>query len=63
MYGTSVFGYLRKLRLEEARRLLENGGMNVTEAAFAVGYNSLSSFSRAFSAQFGATPMHFLKKS
>jgi AraC family transcriptional regulator, transcriptional activator of the genes for pyochelin and ferripyochelin receptors len=62
MYGTSVFGYLRKLRLEEARDLLEKGNMNVTEAAIAVGYNSISSFTRAFSEHFGANPMRFMKK-
>lgn len=61
MYGVSVFGYLRKLRIEEARQLLEKGSMNVTEVALAVGYNSLSSFCRAFSAHFGATPLSFLK--
>jgi AraC family transcriptional activator of pyochelin receptor len=62
MHGTSVFGYLRKMRLEEARHLLEKGGMNVTEAAIAVGYNSISSFSRAFSTHFGSKPLSFLKK-
>jgi AraC-like DNA-binding protein len=36
--------------------------MNVTEAAIAVGYNSISSFSRAFSAHFGANPLNILKK-
>ena len=63
MYGTSVFGYLRKLRLEEARYLLEKGNMNVTEAAVAVGYNSISSFTRAFSGHFGSNPMQFMKRS
>jgi AraC family transcriptional activator of pyochelin receptor len=62
MYGTSVFGFLRKMRLEEARHLLEMGSMNVTEAAFAVGYTSISSFSRAFSEHFGLKPISFLKK-
>jgi AraC family transcriptional regulator, transcriptional activator of the genes for pyochelin and ferripyochelin receptors len=62
MYGTSVFGYLRKLRLDEARDLLEKGNMNVTEAAMAVGYNSVSSFTRAFSDHFGSNPMRFMKK-
>ena len=62
MYGATVFGYLRKMRLEEARRLLEKGDMNVTEAALAVGYNSISSFSRAFSAHFGSKPLSFVKK-
>ena len=62
IYGTSVFGYLRKMRLEKARHLLEKGRMNVTETAFAVGYNSLSSFSRAFSAHFGLNPVSYLKE-
>lgn len=62
MYGTSVFGYLRKMRLEKARHLMEEERMNVTEAAVAVGYNSLSSFSRAFSAHFGSRPLRFLKR-
>lgn len=63
IYGTSVFGYLRKLRLDEARKLLEKGNMNVTEAAMAVGYNSISSFTRAFSDQFGSNPKGFMKNS
>jgi AraC family transcriptional regulator, transcriptional activator of the genes for pyochelin and ferripyochelin receptors len=62
IFGTSVFGYLRKMRLEKARHLLENGKTNVTEAAMAVGYNSLSSFSRAFSVHFGLKPVSYLKK-
>lgn len=62
IYGTSVFGYLRHLRLEEARQLLEKGAMNVTEAAMAVGYNSIASFTRAFSTHFGANPMKFKPK-
>jgi len=62
MYGTSVFGYLRKLRLDEARNLLEKGNMNVTEAAMAVGYNSISSFTRAFSDHFGSNPIRFMKR-
>lgn len=62
IYGTSVFGYLRRMRLEEAGCLLQKGHMNVTEAAIAVGYNSISSFSRAFSAHFGVTPLTYLKQ-
>ena len=53
IYGTTVFGCLRKIRLEQARISLEEGKMNVTEVAFSVGYNSLSMFSKAFSKHFG----------
>ena len=62
MFGTSVFGYLREMRLEEARILLQRGSMNVTETAMTVGYNRISSFSRAFSDRFGITPMRCLKE-
>lgn len=62
IYGTSVFGYLRRMRLEKAKAVLESGRMNVTEAAVAVGYNSLSSFSRAFSTHFGLKPVHCREK-
>jgi AraC-like DNA-binding protein len=56
VFDTTVFGYLRRMRLQKAKRLLETHQMNVTEAAFAVGYNSLSSFSRAFYGQYGVKP-------
>ncbi len=58
-FGTTVFGYLRFLRLEEARGLLERSDSNVTETAFSVGYQSLPSFSRAFRAQFGVCPRQY----
>jgi AraC-like DNA-binding protein len=57
IYGTTVFGYLHRIRLERAKLLLEEQTMNVTEAAFAVGYSSLPSFSRAFSRYFGLKPI------
>ena len=62
IYGATVFGYLRKIRLERAKALLEKQRMNVTEAAFSVGYNSLSSFSHAFLDYFGVTPMMCIKR-
>ena len=63
IYGTTVFSYLRKIRLERARLLLEEQRMNVTEVAFTVGYNSLPSFSTAFSKHFGVKPIMCIKSS
>ena len=54
--GTTLTQYLRKLRLGRAAELLQSGKFNVTEAAMAVGYNSLSHFSKAFSEMFGCCP-------
>ena len=62
IYGATVFGYLRRMRLLEAKRLIDQGDMNVTEVALSVGYNSLPSFSKAFSDFFGIPPMQCLKK-
>ena len=55
-FGTTVFGYLRSHRLEQARQLLTNRTMNVSEVAQLVGYSSLSKFTAAFKRQFGVLP-------
>ncbi len=54
--GRTVPQYLRQLRLERAAQLLKEGRCNVTEAAMAVGYSSLSHFSKAFWETFGCCP-------
>ncbi len=62
IYGTTAFGYLRQVRLEKARQLLEKDGLNVTQAAYEVGYNSIPSFSKAFSVYFGINPTKYKKR-
>lgn len=59
VYGTSVFGYLRDQRMAKARVLLESGNMSVTEAAYTVGYSSLSHFTRIFHTYSGMNPQDF----
>ena len=56
LFATTVFGYLRQVRLEHARHLLDTEGYDVTLAALSVGYNSLSAFSRAYYQAFGCNP-------
>jgi AraC-like DNA-binding protein len=48
--------YQKQLRLLEARRLLASGERNVEAAAFRVGYESPSQFSREYARMFGAPP-------
>ncbi|MFO1443569.1 helix-turn-helix transcriptional regulator [Bacillus sp. Bva_UNVM-123] len=62
MFGTTVFGYLREKRLEKARYLLQDGSMNVTEVANAVGYSNPSYFAEAFKRKFGTNPKEVLRK-
>jgi AraC-like DNA-binding protein len=62
VYGTTIFGYLRETRLNKAKSLLDDGRMNVTEVAYAVGYSSLSHFARTFKDYFGTAPGNYLRE-
>lgn len=57
--GTTISRWLRGARLDLAASRLRSGKFNVTEAAFSVGYSSLSHFSKAFAARFGHCPCVF----
>lgn len=49
--------YQKKLRLQEARRLLLVERLDVGSAGYRVGYQSPSQFSREYSRQFGLSPL------
>jgi AraC-like DNA-binding protein len=54
--GFSPLQYQKHLRLYEARRLLFSERRHVATVAFAVGYESLSQFTREYARMFGAPP-------
>lgn len=56
VYGTTVFGYIRNIRMETARAALASRRWSVAEAAYAVGYNHPASFSTAYRRHFGHSP-------
>jgi signal transduction histidine kinase/CheY-like chemotaxis protein/AraC-like DNA-binding protein len=58
--GTTPTRYIRTVRAECAAVLLRQGAGSVTEIAYAVGFESLSYFRRAFKERFEATPSDFL---
>jgi len=58
--GNTPTGYIRTVRAECAAALLRQGAGSVTEIAYAVGFESLSYFRRAFKERFDATPSDFL---
>ena len=55
--ASSPLQYLKRIRLDQARRLMAHDGYNAGSAARAVGYESASQFSREFKRLFGATPV------
>jgi len=56
LFGIPVFKYIQEERLQKAYDLLRNSEKTVQEAAWEVGYESLSSFSNAFYKKFGTRP-------
>ncbi len=55
--ASSPLQYLKRIRLDHAKRLMAHDGYNAGTAARAVGYESASQFSREFKRLFGATPV------
>ena len=61
MTALSPLQYQKRMRLIEARRLMLTEQLDAASAAFEVGYESPSQFSREYSRQFGAPPMRDIK--
>jgi len=57
----SPLQYQKRMRLNEARRLMLTEHVDAARAAFRVGYESPSQFSREYSRQFGAPPRRDIK--
>ena len=55
----SVANYIKKIKLQEAKRLLIETDKNISEIAYSVGYTSLNYFSNSFSKAFGVSPRKF----
>lgn len=57
-FDTTPFAFLRDLRLEKARRLLQNpsAGCSVTDAALEAGFPHLGRFSAVYREKFGECP-------
>ena len=57
----SPLQYQKTVRLQEARRLMLSETVPASEAAFRVGYESPSQFSREYARMYGRPPMHDIK--
>ena len=56
LFGTTVFGYLRKLRMDYADRLLLDASRSVEEVSDLLGYEHAQHFSIAFKKYRGVNP-------
>ncbi len=57
--GTSIFEYLTELRISEAKLLLTEGILKLTEIAEAVGFEDYNYFARTFKKNCGYTPSEY----
>ena len=57
--GAAPSDLLRQARLQRGATLLSSSPDTVAEIAYAVGFNSVSYFSRSFQAEYGVTPTSF----
>lgn len=62
MTGLSPLQYQKQLRLQEARQMLLAGDHSASAVAFAVGYESVSQFSREYLRQFGSPPARDIRQ-
>ncbi len=60
--GTTPLQYQKGLRLLEARRILTEDRVSVSQAAFDVGYESATQFSREYARKFGNPPSRDLNR-
>jgi AraC-like DNA-binding protein len=60
--GVTPNTLIRQVRLEEASTLLLSRAGNVSEVAYAVGFLSLSHFSRSFRSHFDVSPSDYIEQ-
>lgn len=61
LFGTTVFGYLRDLRMKKAKRLLFDTNKTIIEISEEIGYKNPHHFSTAFKKEFGLQPRELRK--
>ena len=54
--------YIRIMRLEKAKELLETSALNISEVTFKTGFQSPSHFTKAFTHHYGVAPSLFRRK-
>ena len=61
-FHTTVNAYVNNIRLERAKRMLEDGMLTVSEIALGCGFSDQSYFSKVFSSKYGITPTDYRKE-
>ncbi|MBP6663359.1 MAG: helix-turn-helix transcriptional regulator, partial [Paludibacter sp.] len=61
MFDVNVSDYINNIRLEQARSMLQNSELTISEVAYKNGFSSPNYFSTVFKNKFGLSPNAFRK--
>ncbi|WP_271404868.1 helix-turn-helix domain-containing protein [Tenacibaculum soleae] len=61
LFSRTVIEYVRHVRLEEARDLMNTTDYNISQIIYSIGFSSRSYFSKIFKRKYGINPSEFLK--
>jgi len=61
-YGCNFKTYVNNIRINEAKRLLEEKGLSSGEVAYLVGFNSPANFNRVFKTMEGCNPTEYIQR-
>ena len=59
LFTTTIYGYLRDIRMEKAKILLQSTDLSIRDISLQIGYCSSSSFSAIFKTKYGFTPKKY----
>jgi YesN/AraC family two-component response regulator len=62
MTGLTYQSYLNRVRIEQAKKLLNDNELSITDTGYAVGYSDLTHFERIFKKLTGATPSQYRRR-
>ncbi|TPV34902.1 helix-turn-helix transcriptional regulator [Paucihalobacter ruber] len=62
LYARTVNDYIRHARLQEARDLMYNSNLNISQIVYSIGFTSRSYFSKIFKEKYGIPPNEFKKQ-
>lgn len=57
--GQGPLGFMRSIRLQRSKQLLEKSQMTIAEISYAVGFNNPKNYSRYFKEEFGILPSQY----
>lgn len=60
--GMTYLSYLNRVRIEQAKKFLNDDALSITDAGYAVGYSDLRQFERIFKKVVGSTPSQYRRR-